>query len=142
MQLFPWQQDYEIDIPEIDQQHRHLVGLINELSDAMIAQKGHKTAPQSLEKLADYIHLHFTTEEEVMRRGNYPAFDNHCQEHLEMTAAVLKFRKDYSDNHEVSPSELLGFLCAWLKNHILASDMELGQFLKTLPAAREKSGLS
>ena len=70
MQLFPWQEDYEIGLVEIDRQHRHLVRLINELSDAMIAHKGHKTAPQSLEKLVDYIQLHFTTEEEVMRGGN------------------------------------------------------------------------
>jgi len=135
MQLFPWDEDYEIGITEIDRQHRHLVDIINELSDAMIAQKGHKTVPQILEKLVDYIQLHFTTEEEIMRRGNYPALDKHYQEHHEMTGEVLEFRKNYSKNHEVSPSEVLGFLCDWLKNHILVSDKEFGRFLKTQPTA-------
>jgi hemerythrin len=130
MQLFPWNEDYEIGITEIDKQHRHLVGIINELSDAMIEQKGDEAVPQILEKLVDYIQLHFSTEEEVMHRGNYPALDTHSQEHHDMTREVLEFRKNYSRNHQVSPSELLGFLCEWLKNHILMSDKELGRFFK------------
>ena len=135
MQLFPWDDSYEIGMTEIDRQHRQLVDIINELSDAMIDQKGDKTVPQILQKLVDYIQLHFTTEEEIMRRGNYPALDKHCQEHLEMIGKVLEFRKNYSKNHEVSPSALLGFLCDWLKNHILVSDKEYGRFLKTPPTA-------
>lgn len=134
--MFPWKTNYEIGIAGIDQQHRHLVGIINELSDAMIVQKGHKTVPLILDKLVDYIQLHFTTEEEIMRRESYPALDKQCQEHLEMTGEVLEFKKNYSKNHEVSSSEVLGFLCAWLKNHILVSDMEFGRFLKPLPQPR------
>jgi hemerythrin len=135
MQLFPWKDVYEIGIPEIDQQHRHLVGIINELSDAIIAQTGHETARHVLEKLLDYIQLHFTTEEEHMRRVNFPALDEHCQMHLEMTGEVLDLSENHSENLEASPSELLGFLCTWLDNHILGSDMEFGSFLQNLPKA-------
>ena len=131
MQLFPWDRDYEIGIIEIDRQHRHLVDIINELADAMIAQKGHETVPLILDKLVDYIQLHFTTEEEVMRRENFPALDKQRREHLDMTGQVLEFRKNYSQNLEVSPSEVLGFLCTWLKSHILESDMEFGRFLNS-----------
>lgn len=77
-----------------------------------------------------------------MRKGDYPALDEHCQEHLAMTRDVLEFRKNYSESHKVSPSEVLGFLCDWLKNHILVSDMELGRFLKALPTTNQRSGLS
>jgi len=141
MQLFPWNEDYEIGITEIDKQHRHLVGIINQLSDAMIEQKGDEAVPQILKKLVDYIQLHFSTEEEFMHRGNYPALDTHSQEHHDMTREVLEFRKNYSRNHQVSPSELLGFLCEWLKNHILMSDKELGRFLKNPPTAWNKSSV-
>ena len=136
MQLFPWDDSYEIGITEIDRQHRQLVDIINELADAMISQKGDKKVPQILQKLVDYIQLHFTTEEEVMRRENYPALDKQCREHLEMTGEVLELRKNYAKNHEISPSEVLGFLCDWLKNHILESDMEFGRFLKNPPKIR------
>jgi len=136
MQLFPWDDDYEIGMSEIDRQHRHLVDIINELADAMIAQKGHETVPQILEKLVDYIQLHFTTEEEVMRRENYPALEKQCREHLEMTGELLELRKNYAKSHEISPSEVLGFLCTWLKNHILESDMDFGRFLRHPPTTK------
>ena len=65
MPLFLWKKSYEIGIDEIDNQHRKLVGIINELSDAMMVQKGYKAVPHILEQLTDYIQFHFTTEEEI-----------------------------------------------------------------------------
>ncbi|GEM_PF-3807631 len=47
-------------------QHRRLVGLINELSDAMMVKRGHMSIQRVLVGLVDYIQVHFTTEEEVM----------------------------------------------------------------------------
>ena len=63
MTLFLWKRSYEIGIAEIDMQHRRLVGFINELSDAMMMQQGHRTIPHVIEELVEYIQLHFTTEE-------------------------------------------------------------------------------
>ena len=40
MPLFLWKKSYEIGIAENDTQHRNLVGIINELPDAMMTQKG------------------------------------------------------------------------------------------------------
>ena len=89
MPLFLWKKSYEIGIAENDTQHRNLVGIINELSDAMITKKGYIVVPHILEKLEDYIQSHFTTEEEIMRDTKYPALDEHCQEHLAMTTKVI-----------------------------------------------------
>ena len=100
MPLFLWKKSYEIGIAEIDTQHRNLVGIINELSDAMMNQKGYKVVPHIIEKLVNYIQLHFTTEEEIMRETKYPDLDEHCQEHLAMTTKVAEFKRNYAMNHE------------------------------------------
>ena len=131
MPLFLWKKSYEVGIAEIDVQHRRLVGFINELSDAMMVKQGHRAVPHVLEELIDYIQLHFTSEEGLMQEMNYPALDEHCQEHLEMTKQILEFKARYSRDHDLSPSELLAFLCEWLKDHILASDKELGKYLRS-----------
>jgi len=128
MPLFLWKRSYEIGVAEIDVQHRRLVGFINELSDAMMVKQGHRAVPHVLEELIDYIQLHFTTEEELMQRVKYPALDEHCQEHLEMTKQILQFKARYYREQDLSPSELLGFLCEWLKVHILDSDKEFGGY--------------
>jgi hemerythrin len=125
MPIFLWKKSYEIGIAEIDNQHRNLVGIINELSDAMMNRKGYIIVPKILEKLVDYIQFHFTTEEEIMRETKYPALDEHCQEHLSMTTKVLEFKRSYAKDHEINTGEVLNFLCDWLKEHIVVSDKKL-----------------
>ena len=128
MPLFFWKKSYEINVPEIDMQHRQLVGLINELSDAMMVKQGHRALRHILEELVDYIQLHFTTEEAVMQKMNYPGLNEHSREHLDLTRQVLEFKERYLQDHDLKPSELLDFLCDWLKNHIMVNDKDFGKF--------------
>jgi len=130
MPRFIWEKSYETGIAEIDAQHRKLVGIINELSDAMMNKKGHTIVPKVLEELVDYIQLHFTTEEEIMRNTKYPALGEHCQEHLMMTTKVLEFKRNYSKDHEIKVGDILTFLCNWLKEHIVVSDMKLREHIQ------------
>ena len=129
MALFLWKKSYEIGVSEIDMQHRHLVGIINELSDAMMNKVGYRSVPHVLEKLEEYIQLHFTTEEEIMHKLQYPALAEHRQEHLDMTKKVLEFKKRFLKSQELGAAELLDFLCSWLKNHIAVSDKGLGTYI-------------
>jgi len=134
MPLFLWKKSYEIGLTEIDTQHRNLVGIINELSDAMMNQKGYTVVPHILEKLVDYIQFHFTTEEEIMRDTKYPALDEHCHEHLAMTTKVIGFKRACAKNHEINIVEVLNFLCDWLKEHIAVSDKKLKAHIQTMDA--------
>lgn len=139
MPLFLWKKSYEIGIEDIDLQHRHLVGIINKLSDAMMAQKGYMTVPHILEELVDYAQLHFTTEERAMEKVGYPDLRKHQEEHLKLTDGVLQFREHFSQEHNVKPSEVLDYLCDWLKNHIVVNDKDFGSFYKNLPTVEEQS---
>jgi len=134
MPIFLWKKSYETGIAEIDDQHRQLVVMINELSDAMMNRRGYLTAPDILEKLGDYIQFHFTTEEKIMHETKYPALDEHCQEHLVMTNKVLAFKRNHSKNHDINSGEVLNFLCDWLKEHIVVSDKKLKVHIQSLEA--------
>lgn len=130
MPLFLWKKSYEIKVPEIDMQHRQLVGFINQLSDAMMIKQGHRVVQHILEGLVNYIHLHFTTEETAMQKVEYPGLNEHRQLHLNLTNQVLEFKKRYTRDHNVESKEVLEFLCDWLKTHIITSDKEFGNFLR------------
>lgn len=132
MSLFLWKKSYETGIPDIDVQHRRLVGMINELSDAMLMQKGQRTVPHILEELVDYMQLHFSTEEAVMLKTSYPDMKEHCQAHLNLTRQVLEFKGRFDAEHELDSRELLNFLCEWLKNHIMVSDREFGKYVRSI----------
>lgn len=129
MPIFLWKKSYEIGVADLDMQHRHLVGLINELSDAMMLKQGFRAVPHVLDELVDYIQLHFTTEEAAMRDAHYHGLPGHSQEHLDLTGQVLEFKAEYASAHDLDPGELLTFLCDWLKIHILVSDNAFGRYL-------------
>lgn len=129
MSLFLWKRSYEINIPEIDVQHRRLVGMINELADAMMMQKGQRTLPHILEEMEDYIQLHFTTEETIMRKENYLELEEHVIEHTQLTRQFLEYKDKYYLDHDLDPKALLDFLCRWLKNHISVNDKAFGEFI-------------
>jgi hemerythrin len=130
MPLFLWKKSYELKIPEIDMQHRRLVGLINELSDAMMIRKGQRTIPHILDELAEYVVLHFASEEKVMKEFNYPGIDEHVREHREFTKRVTVYMQLYDQDRELNPKELLDFLCDWLRNHITVNDKAIAKHIR------------
>lgn len=130
MPLFLWKKSYELKIPEIDMQHRRLVGMINELSDAMLEKRGYRTVPHILEELSEYVQQHFADEEKIMMECNYPEMDQHVREHREFAKKVIGFKEMYAQEHQLDTRELLDFLCDWLKNHITVDDKAIAEHLR------------
>jgi hemerythrin-like metal-binding protein len=138
MALFLWKKSYELGSPEVDMQHRRLVGLINELSDAMMLRQGYRAIPHVLEELVDYVQLHFTSEERLMNEMNYPALTEHREEHLDFTGKIIELKERYTRDHDVDAGELLRFMCEWLKNHIVARDQEFGRYMRRVEMGLEE----
>jgi hemerythrin len=137
--LFLWKKSYEIGLPDVDAQHRQLVSMINELSDAMMNQQGYRVVDQILDELTNYLHLHFETEENAMREHSYPGLYKHSKLHLDLTREVLKLRENARAGQEVKAKDLLDFLCSWLKNHILVEDKGFGDFMHRVNSGRKES---
>jgi len=130
MPLFLWKKSYELKIPQIDMQHRQLVGMINELSDAMLEQRGYRAVPHILEELAEYVQQHFSDEEKVMKEYNFPETGQHVQEHRDFAEKVIDFKAMYNQDKQVNTRELLYFLCDWLKNHITVNDKAIAKHIR------------
>ncbi len=120
MNLIVWTDSLSVGIPIIDEQHKQLISIINDLYAALDTL----VLEHSLQKLSDYVVYHFSTEENIMRTCDYPDRLIHEDEHKALTEQVVAFTKDNSI------PELLLFLRDWLNNHILGTDKQLGTFLK------------
>ena len=137
MSLFLWKKSYEIGVAEIDMQHRKLVGMINELSDAMLEKRGYRAVPHILEELADYVKLHFSDEEKLMEKYNFPDAPRHLLAHEAFARKVVDFKEAYELEEDLDVRELLDFLCGWLKNHITVNDKAIARHIR-----RVKMGIS
>jgi hemerythrin len=129
MAYFEWTDELRVGMGEIDEQHKELVGIINQLHDAMLANKGRPLQQEIIYQMVDYAVNHFALEEKLMRSSNFPGYEPHRQEHAQFAAeaAELKGRTDHGDL--ILSLEILSLLKDWLQNHILHTDMKyIGHF--------------
>jgi hemerythrin-like metal-binding protein len=131
-QWIPWLPAYEVNVPEIDEQHRELFRMFNDLLDAMWDGKGKNIIEEKLRFLAGYAVTHFSTEEKYMVNYNFPDFTAHKKLHDDFTAGVVDFLKVYERNGAktdmlVSVVQDLG---TWTREHIRDMDQEMGKYLE------------
>jgi len=130
MSLFAWSDKYSLHIGQIDEQHKKLVGMLNELFDAMKAGKGNDVLDNVLSQLIAYTKSHFATEERLMKAHGYPGYQEHKAEHDDLTKQVLDFQQRFQARSTGLSMELMSFLKNWLINHIQGSDKSYAPFLQ------------
>jgi hemerythrin len=113
----------------MDQQHRRLVDLINQLYDAMGMGKGDSVKRVVLSDLLTYTKVHFAAEERLMQEHAYPHFASHKRLHDELTGQVLQLTDKLQAGQMVASVTLANFLKDWLQTHITQEDRKYGQFI-------------
>ncbi len=82
--LVRWQETYETKIKVIDEQHKKLVSLINELYSAFLQRAGRDEYGKIITEMLDYTVYHFKAEESLMKLYNFDNFDDHVEEHKKL----------------------------------------------------------
>ncbi len=131
MALLNWKNDYSVNIREIDEQHKQLINMINELHDAMLAKKGKEALLSVLTKLANYCATHFAVEEKLMSGNGYPEYADHKEVHNKMTAKVKALMADVQAGKTTISIEVMNFLKNWLDKHIMGTDKKYSAFLNS-----------
>lgn len=131
MQLIRWGPELEIGVPSIDNQHRELVRLLNQLNVSMRTNVREENVPVILDGLLEYTNTHFAYEEQVFLESEYPEADIHIREHELLRRDVLKMKQQVDDGCKRISVELMFFMREWLNSHILESDKAVGQYLSS-----------
>ncbi|MCC3861143.1 bacteriohemerythrin [Pseudemcibacter aquimaris] len=127
MQYFYWNSSFEIGLPHLDEQHKKLVEIINDLGTEISVHKRTPIIKQILDELTAYVSYHFEAEEREMENSAMPddLVEEHKQVHRNLATKVASIieGKDYS-NPEIA-QEIFEFLFSWLTNHILCADRQI-----------------
>ncbi len=126
--LVNWSEDLGVGVQEIDEQHKVLVGLLNELHEAVQQHHGSAVCAEILRRLAEYTRTHFAVEESLMRILAYPDFERHKGEHDALSAQVAQLQTKLASGEATITFELLHFLKVWLTKHIQESDRRYGVY--------------
>jgi len=119
-----WKKEYELGVPDMDNQHKRLVQLINELYVAMKSGAGGSGAGKALKGVVDYTKQHFGNEERLQQQYGYPGLGAHKTLHKELLEQVLDFKQRYESREAGIESKLAKFLKDWLINHIMGQDQK------------------
>jgi len=128
MAMIQWNDSFSVKVAEIDQQHKKLVAMINELHDAMKQGKGKNVLGKIINGLISYTATHFKTEEKYFDRFGYPEKDSHKKEHVAFVKKVSEFKDGFEKGKLSLTLEVMNFLSDWLKNHIMGTDKKYSQF--------------
>ena len=130
MDTIQWDDRYNIQVPEIDAQHKRLVELVNHL----IAIQDQKTTDEEMARIlgamTSYLGEHFDTEEQMMIDHGYPALASHREQHQAFVARTAYYIAVYQKSGALLKKDLLHFLKTWLVDHIGKTDAAFGAFLK------------
>lgn len=129
MAFLNWREEFSVGIARIDQQHRKLVGFLNDLYEAMQAGKGRGALGQVLGELLLYTKTHFAAEEQLMKAHGFPGYEDHRARHERMAQKVKDLSEQFRAGTLASPIQMTNFLKDWLAKHILETDKQYGPFL-------------
>ncbi len=131
MALITWNDNLSVKVTEFDEQHKKLIGLVNDLHSAMGAGKSREIMGSVLTSLIDYTVSHFDAEEKLMQKHGYPGFVMHKAEHNALTKQVSDTMAQFKEGKTVVTIELMTFLKDWLTKHIQGTDKRYGPFLNS-----------
>ncbi len=130
-----WNEKFAFDIPEIDQQHEKLFGLLDRLDVlAQDIRDGFNCISdihEVLEELQSYTIYHFEDEERMLHEAEYEFLEEHVREH---EAFIDKIQENLESDLDFEQKEVINdlyrFLFNWVSNHILNTDVKYVSVLK------------
>lgn len=135
MESFCWDTYFETGFAKVDQQHRHLVGLINEFGK-LLAQNELRREDIShvFQELQEYSIYHFNEEETLMAKARIDArfLSEHIKVHQDFLLTVTEMHDQLAVGNSSTAKRLLNFLNNWLVNHILSMDQNMARQLTAI----------
>lgn len=119
-----WKEEYSVNIKEIDDQHKNLVSMINDLHKSMMTGKGKVVLQDVLKRMLNYTIEHFSTEEKYMIKFNFPGYEEHKAAHDTFIDEVHKLSEDFDSGKLFLTIDVMNFLRDWLREHIMKTDKE------------------
>jgi len=121
---------HSIGIDAIDDEHRHIIELVNRINDMLDKRAQYGKLLETLDELLVYTEAHFVHEEQIMVRHGYPDLPRHVDEHRKLQEQIHNLIGKARSAPSLFNIELVpAFLADWAVQHILHDDRKLGAFL-------------
>jgi len=141
IETITWSNTFACGIKIIDDQHKGLVNLVNEMYNHVTGDElqEHQYLKQIVQEAINYVKVHFATEEKIMTATKFSGYAEHKKEHDNFIRTVAKIIKEYNEGKRLTLAVFSKFLKEWILSHIAIMDKEYFDYLNKI-ASRKSSG--
>ena len=134
---FKWKEEFNLNIDEIDKQHKKLMEIGRRAYDIAVIDDGYDRYDEIMtiiDELLEYTKYHFEYEEDMLKKCNYDHIHDQEEEHGFYVYKIneVASREDIDDNQRKVILEIIDFLSEWISKHIMIADRKYAEFLKTI----------
>jgi len=117
-----WQDYFSVRVKEIDEQHKQIFGLVNELYDGYINHLPSSKICDILDRLIRVAVVHFNTEESYFAKYKYDNLREHSLAHSTVLKQLRDFKFEYLKNPSTLSLRVFYTLREWLNRHMMQDD--------------------
>ncbi len=129
MKFIEWTNDMSVGSDILDGHHQLIIDCLNQLHPLLDGKGRAEEVYAVLEKLEEFILMHFSEEEQVMKRAGYPDWEAHRELHNKMYDVVFALKTDVEHGRVLDAKHLFDLAYEWLLKHILGEDKKYVPYL-------------
>jgi hemerythrin len=132
--LVEWDSRYSVGITLIDDQHKKLIHLTNELYQGCLAGNGEAQVffLKTVRGVLDYTKFHFSAEEKLMENVGYPRYAEHRKQHEDFVMQMINEVKSFQEGKKFVPNNFVRYLKDWILSHIAIMDSLYARYIYDL----------
>lgn len=138
--LFLWTDDLSVRTQDVDEQHKALIELINQLYVAIRENRDKGTLREIFDQLTESAHAHFLFEESLMRLTQYAGYAAHKAQHEAVLEQLQTLQGKLDKESATISVELLDAHKHWWSNHISSSDQHFSTHYEASGLAQHTGG--
>ncbi|MDR0586297.1 MAG: bacteriohemerythrin [Treponema sp.] len=142
--LVTWSPTFSVGIKLIDEQHRELLNLTNDLFNHCIGDEAAERAyfEKVIHEAVSYVKIHFSTEEKIMRKTNFSGYLDHKREHDTFVLTVVEQIRTFNEGKKFNLTVFTKFLKNWILTHIALKDKQYFEHFKRIATRKQDGKLS
>ncbi|MDO8453910.1 MAG: bacteriohemerythrin, partial [Sulfurimonas sp.] len=138
--MIEWNDGLSVGVEVLDNDHKKLLDIINQLSEAIDANASENVLDIIFKDLEEYALIHFAQEESYIKQCSQNTLSGHKEQHDDFISKIPQLKAKFlSTSDYIAAQDTTIYLIDWLLNHIITEDIPLINFFENCELAKNKN---